>query len=1510
MNSKNSINSKVGAVFVVGGGIGGIQASLDLADSGFKVYLLEKSPSIGGVMAQLDKTFPTNDCSMCILAPKLVSVARHPNIKIITNAEIESLSGEAGNFIVTVKKEPRYIDEAKCTGCGDCAKVCPIYLPNEFDELLSERNAIYRPYPQAVPNAFKIDKTGIPPCKDACPAGLSGQAYSSFIAHNKFKEAIEYIRGILPFPSICGRVCHHPCEENCNRKDIDEPVSIMRLKRFVADWARNNSDEPVKKAEITHQEKIAIIGAGPSGLTCAYKLLKMGYPVTVLDSSTIPGGMMTSCIPEYRLPNEIALYDIKRLLDFGVEFKGGVTFGKDKDLKDLKNDGYKAIFIAIGAQNAKKLKIEGIENKGVHYGIPFLKAAKSSRNIKNFGKQVIVIGGGNVAIDCARTALRLGAEEIHMVCLETRDLTSKDRMPAHEWEIIEAEEEGVIIHHSLGPKSIVAKEGKIYGLETIECISVYDKDGKFNPQFKKESKPITINGDTVIIAIGQEPNPSGFEKLEWTPWKTLKVDPLTLETNVPGIFAGGDIVRGPASIIEAVADGNEAAISIDRFLSGDNLRTGREKPEIKIAKAPEKEFKKILRQKPKILVPEARKNSWSEIEFGFTLEQAVEEAKRCMECGICASCYLCVDACKAEAIDHIMTEETLNLNVGSIILAPGFDEFDAKKKSEYGYGRYKNVVTSIEFERILSASGPFGGHIQRLSDGKPPKRIAFIQCVGSRDTQSGKSYCSSVCCTYAIKEAIIAKEHSSQNPVEKNGLETTIFFMDIRTFGKGFESYYERAKNEYGVKFIRAGVSRIDEDSNTKNLMVHYESEAGEIRNEEFSLVVLSVGLLPKAGMAQLAKRLRVTLNEYGFCRTSEFMPVDTIQDGIYVCGTSAGPKDIPETVTQASAAAVKAMCLLTEARNTLITKKEYPPELDVLGQEPRIGAFICHCGINIGGYVDVPSVVEYAKTLPNVVYAEDNLYTCSQDTQKRIVELIKEHKLNRVIVASCTPRTHEPLFRDTIREAGLNPYLFEMANIRDQCSWIHMKEPKEATEKAKDLVRMAVAKARLIAPLKQVEIDVTQKALVIGGGIAGMISSISLAEQGFEVFMVEKENELGGNLRHTYYTIEGRDVQNFLIRTIEKVKTNRLIKVFNEAKIESISGYIGNYETEVILKDGTMEKFKHGVVIVATGAQEYQPTEYLYGQDKRVITQKELEGLLEEAKNQKQEIRNKTQDKNLSSVICNLSSVVMIQCVGSRDDSHQYCSRICCSQAVKNSLRLLEINPDASIYVLYRDVRTYGLKEDFYRKAREAGVVFIRYDDESKPELRRANGKLMISVFEPILNEKLEIVPDLVVLSNGVEPEKENEKLAKLLKVPLNSEGFFLEAHVKLRPVDFATEGIFVAGMAHSPKCIDETINQAEAAAARASTIIANKKYSAEAAISQVNEELCAGCGVCSGLCPYEAIEMVVKEGKRSSKVNEALCKGCGSCASACPSGAMQQQGFRSEQLSAMVIASVSEAI
>jgi len=850
----------------------------------------------------------------------------------------------------------------------------------------------------------------------------------------------------------------------------------------------------------------------------------------------------------------------------------------------------------------------------------------------------------------------------------------------------------------------------------------------------------------------------------------------------------------------------------------------------------------------------------------------------------CIGCGLCENLCLADAITYDDQEETMDLTVGSIILCPGFDEFESDIKSEYGHDRYENVLTSIEFERVLSASGPYKGHILRPSDGKQPKKVAWIQCVGSRDRGCGNNYCSSVCCTYAIKEAVIAKEHVST-------IEPTIFYMDMRTFGKGFEEYYNRAQEEHGVRFIRCRIPEIQEDETTKNLCIRYETEDGTFIEEEFDLVVLSVGFMPKQSVRQLANVLDIQLNEYGFCQTSRFTPVSTSKPGIYVCGSFSGPKDIPETVMEASGAAITATSRIAPARHTLVEKKKYPRERQIVGEDPRIGVFICHCGINIGAYVDVPAVVDYAKTLPGVAHAEENLYTCSQDTQKKIVETIKEHNLNRVIVASCTPRTHEPLFQSTIREAGLNPHLFEMANIRDQCSWAHMGDKPHATEKAKTLVKMAVAKASLIEPLSEITLQVTQKALIIGGGIAGMTAALSIADQGYEVFLVEREQDLGGVAKKIHWTIEQDDVQSYLSTTIKKVMDHENIHVYTKATVQSIEGYIGNYKT-TIQNSKTSLEITHGVIIVATGAIESTPKEYLYGKDDRVMTQLEFEHELAESK----EFKGKT--------------IVMIQCVGSREKDRPYCSRICCIDAVKNAITLKQQHPEVSVYVLYRDIRTYGLYEQFYEKARELGVIFIRYDVEKKPHVVKGKKTLDITIHDKIINDDLLLHADVLVLSPAILPAESNTLIAQQLKVPLNDNGFFLEAHVKLRPVDFATEGVFLAGMAHSPKTISETIAQAYAAASRAMTILSSDTYVTEAVVSSVNEDLCCGCGICETTCSYGAIErqkrMIDGKEKLIAHVNEGLCKGCGSCASACPSGAIEQKGFKKDQISSMIDAAM----
>lgn len=1469
----------IGAVLVVGAGIGGIQTSLDLAESGFIVYLLEKNLSIGGTMAQLDKTFPTNDCSMCIMSPKLVDAGRHQNIQILTNAKVERVEGAPGHFKVQVLKKARYVSLEDCKACGDCTQVCPVKIPNDFEQGLVTRAAIYQLFAQAMPSAYGIDKKGNPPCRATCPIHVNVQGYIALISVGKFEEALALIRQKNPFPGITGRICTHPCESACRRKEVDQAIAIDALKRFVADSEREDQSDLTVPEE--NGKRVAIIGSGPAGLLAAYDLRKKGYGVTLFEALSTPGGMLAVGIPEYRLPRSILNKEIGYLLQMGVDLRLNTPIGPDFPLQNLKSQGYGAIFIATGAHRSRKLGLKGEEAQGILSAVDFLRKVALGGEVK-IGEKVVVVGGGNAAIDAARTAFRLGAKEITIVYRRTRS-----EMPAQVEEIEEAEREGIKIEFLTAPTRLWIEKEKIKGIECGRMkLGELDESGRPRPVPIPNTEFI-IEADTLITAISQTPDLSFLDQgdgIKITPWGGIEVDPLTLETSIPGIFAGGDVVTGPQTYIDALAAGRKAAFSIDRYLKGEDLRANREE------EGTQKDYIQIdvegveyRERAPLSVLPiEGRKN-FKEVNLGLKQETVIQEAGRCLQCGGCSECLECIKVCEAKAINHSMKDEVLEIEVGSIILSPGFDEFDPLLKSEYGYGRFPNVVSSIEFERFLSASGPFKGQVLRPSDKKHPKRIAWIQCVGSRDSHIGKGYCSSVCCMYATKEAVLTKEHSPE-------MEATIFYMDMRAYGKDFEKYIERAKRDYRVRYIRSRISHIKEDPESNQLMIHYETEEGERVTEKYDLVVLSLGLEPTRSHQEIAKVFNIDLNSYGFAQTLPFSPLQTSRPGIYAGGAFSGPKDIPETVAQASAVAACASSLLSKARGSLVKAKEQIPERNVLYQGPRIGVFICHCGINIGGIVDVPAVVEYAKTLPDVIHAEGNLYTCSQDTQEQIKKMIEKHQLNRVVVASCTPRTHEPLFQETIREAGLNRYLFEMANIRDQCSWVHMNQQKEATEKAKDLVRMAISKAALLDPLPTQTVEMEPKALVIGGGLAGMTAAKQLSQAGFEVYLIEKNSELGGNARSIHYTLDGDPVQSYLASLIKEVEKNPSIHLMTKTVIEKVEGFVGNFKTRVRNGNGTKE-IKHGVILVATGAEEYRTREYLYGQVPQVITQKELEERI----------------SLLPDSLKPLKNIVMIQCVGSRNDHRPYCSRICCSKAIKNALKLKSMAPEINIYVLYRDIRTYGFQEDYYERARDSGIIFIRYEPDREPRVERIKDNLEVIVYEPILKEDLLIHADLIVLSVGMTPASENEHLSQMLKVPLNEDGFFLEAHMKLRPVDFATEGIFLAGLAHGPKSMEESIIQAHAAAGRAMTYLSRKELEIPGTLSEVDERKCIGCGLCERVCPYQAIEVVTKRTvigeKQVAQINKALCKGCGVCSASCRSGSIDLKGFTNAEVLAQIV-------
>ena len=1392
------------------------------------------------------------------------------------------LKGEAGRFTARIRQEPRFIDISKCTSCGECIKVCPVDLPNEYDEGLSVKKAAYKKYAQAIPGAFAIQKTDPAPCRLTCPAGQNVQGYVQMVKEGKYKEALKIIMEDHPFPGVLGRICPHECEDACRRCDVDEPIAIRDLKRLAADQFDPREIEidclPPRK------EKVAIIGSGPSGLSAAYHLARKGVLSTVFEALPEAGGMLRVGIPAHRLPRDILDREIEVITNLGVKIKTNTPLCPDLTIDDLLNDGYQAVYLALGAHKGIELGIPGEKARGVRQGVDFLREVNLTGKA-GIGEKVAIIGGGNVAIDVSRSAVRLGAKEVHIIYRRTRA-----EMPAWEEEIQATEAEGVEITYLSAPQEVLTQDGSVVGLRCIRMeLGEPDSSGRRRPVPIPGSE-YDIEIDQLVPAIGQRPDLSAIENvtgLKISRWGTVEADSVTYTTDHEGVFAGGDLQTGPGIAIAAIAAGREAAKSIVRYFDGQDMAKGREPAthEDPVYRPIPEDEPEILRSKMPELPVEKRAGNFKEVELGYDEASGREEAARCLNCSDCSECYQCVAACLAEAVDHSQVRVERDIDVGSVILCTGSEPFDPSGLEQfYHYKSNPNVLTSLEFERILSASGPTMGHLVRPSDEKEPKKIAWLQCVGSRDTnQCGNGYCSSVCCMYAVKDAMIAKEHAHGN------LDCAIFNMDIRTFGKDYEKYYLRAKDKENVRFIKARVHTIDEIGDQKDLRLQYVDEAGVLQEEIFDMIVLSVGLQVPESTAELAKRLDVDLNKYRFAITQPFDPVETSRQGVYACGVFQEPKDIPSSVTEASAAACLAGGRLNEARNTLTKSVELPEEIDLTGEAPRIGVFVCNCGVNIAGVVDVGVVEAYAKTLPHVVYARQNLFTCSQDSQEEMKEIIKEHRLNRIVVAACTPKTHEGIFMDTLEACGINKYLFEMANIRNQDSWVHSDDPEKASGKAKHLVKMAVARAATLHPLHEKKIPVVRRALVIGGGVAGMNAALGLADQGFPVVLVEKEEKLGGMANRLTTTIEGADVGTYLEELIQKVTSHSQIQVLTRSLIVGFSGFKGNFTTEVLVGPGMYErKIDHGVVVLATGANEYSPKEFLYGQNENVVTQVELAKRLKEKGAE------------------DLSQVVMIQCVGSRNDENPNCSRICCQSAIKNALHIKKLQPDAQIFILYRDIRTYGFLEEYYTEARKQGILFSRYDPEDPPTVESSEAGVVVTFKDHVLGRSLQVSADLLALSAGMVAE-DTEELASIVKLARTAEGHFMEAHVKLRPVDMATEGIFVCGTAHSPKLLHESISQAFAAASRATTFLSQPQLTLSAVTAQVEEDLCASCLICVRSCPYQ-VPRINEDGV--SEIDVALCHGCGVCAAECPAKAIQLSWYEDVQIMSKIDALLEDVV
>ncbi len=857
--------------------------------------------------------------------------------------------------------------------------------------------------------------------------------------------------------------------------------------------------------------------------------------------------------------------------------------------------------------------------------------------------------------------------------------------------------------------------------------------------------------------------------------------------------------------------------------------------------------------------------------------------------GYCEGCGRCVEVCPTDAIDLDEEPWQESVRVSAIILALGYTLSDASAMEEYGYGRYPNVIHSMQYERYVSRSGPTEGLVLRPSDNKPPRRIAWLQCVGSRDQTH--PYCSSICCMYATKEAVLAKQR-----VE--GVDCRVFMMDERAFNKEFNAYFRRSKHEFGIDYVRCRISEVQEDPVTRDLILHYPGQDGRVKEEHFDMVVLSVGVRPPKGAEKLARMMKFDLNGYGFCSTDTFSPLETSQPGIYVCGAFSSPKEIAETITDAAGAAGDVMRLFHDELGKRPSSREFPflcegadrfpPERDIAAETPRVGVFVCECEPSINGIVDVGRVVERSRAFPHVVHAARVGYGCFPEGVASIKDAIGEQNLNRVVIGACSHRTHEPLFQRTIREAGLNASLMEMTNIREQCAWVHSHEPEKATHKATELVRVAAARAAALQPIYKMTVDPARRALVIGGGVSGLTAALAIADAGYEVTLVERNETLGGNLHNIYYVVEGYSPPRLRRDLVNRVWAHDRITIYVNTEVVAHMGHVGNYRAILRQRGGGEVIVAHGVTVVATGGQEAQRSDrYLLGQHPRVITQLELE----------EAIAHRLDE------IAALEEVVMIQCVRPEGSRLDYCSRVCCTSTIKNAMRIKVANPDCQVTVLYKDITTYGFREKFYTEARGRGVIFVRYDDEHEPVVESLNGQVRVRVQEPNLGRPMTMEPDLLVLSMAIQPAEGTSKLAELLGVPLSLEGFFQEAHIKMRPMDFMEDGIFVCGMAHYPKFIEESISQALATAGRAMTILSKQPLFMGGTVAVVDQDSCVGCLTCVRTCPFEIPRIdTTRRGvgniAGAAHIDPTLCQGCGTCTAECPATAIQLVNYSDEQL------------